>query len=72
MSKFAVVENVNGAFAVRTEHADEQSALVSFHDRCKILWNASDVLMASVKILDENLNVFDSKSEVIIHTENEE
>lgn len=67
MSKFAVVDNVNGAFTVRTEHNDEQSALVSFHDRCKVLWNAADVEKASVKILDADLNVFEGKSEVITH-----
>lgn len=71
MSKFAVVDNVNGAFAVRTEHNDEQSALVSFHDRCKVLWNASDVVKASVKILDADLNVFQGKSEVITHEDEE-
>ena len=68
MSKFAVVDNVNGAFAVRTEHSDEQSALVSFHDRCKNLWNAPDVIRATVKILDDDLNVFNGESETITHT----
>ena len=67
MSKFAVVENVNGAFEVKTEHNDAQSACVAFHDRCKILWNAPDVIKATVKVFDEDLNVFEGKSEVITH-----
>ncbi len=67
MSKFAVVEDVNGAFVVKSEHDDPQSACVAFHDRCKILWNASDVIKATVKVFDEDLNVFEGKSEVITH-----
>ena len=71
MSKFAVVDNVNGTFKVESEWDDKQSALVAFHDRCKILWNASDVIKASVRILDDNMNVYDAKIEDITHEQPE-
>lgn len=68
MSKLAVVDNVNGAFKVESEWTDnEQGALVAFHDRCKNLWNAPDTIKATVKILDEDLNIFEGKVEVVSH-----
>ena len=69
MSKLAVIDNVNGTFAVRSEWTDnEQGACVAFHDRCKTLWNASDVVKATVRIVDEDFNLYDGKNEVIKHT----
>ena len=72
MSKLAVVDNVNGNFSVQSEWTDnEQGACVAFHDRCKVLWNAPDVVKATVRIVDEDFNLYDGKNEVITHEEPE-
>lgn len=67
--KYAIIDVVNGTFKVRTEHGEnKQAALVAFHDRCKVLWNAPDVITAMVKLVDENLDTVDGKMEYITHT----
>lgn len=46
---------------------------MAFHDRCKILWNASDVVTATVTVFDENQDVVEGKKEYIAHnTDSEE
>lgn len=67
--KYSIIDVVNGTFKVRTEHGEnKQAALVAFHDRCKVLWNAPDVITAMVKLVDENLDTVDGKMEYITHT----
>lgn len=67
--RYAIIDVVNGTFNVRTEHGEnKQAALVAFHDRCKVLWNAPDVITAMVKLVDENLDTVDGKMEYITHT----
>lgn len=71
--KLYVVKVVNGAIAVVSEWTDnEQGARVSFHDTCKTLWNAPDVVKATVRILDEQLDCFQSYTETITHALTEE
>jgi len=66
--KLAVVDNVNGIFKIESEWVDnEQGAIVAFHQRCAVLWNADDVLKATVKILDEQLDNYMGYSELIVH-----
>lgn len=66
--KLFVVKVVNGNIAVVSEWTDnEQGACVSFHDTCKSLWNASDVVTARVKILTETLDLFEKYDEIISH-----
>lgn len=65
--KLSLIQCVNGNFSVLSEHGNEQAALVAFHDRCKILWNAPDVLTGEVAIVDEQLDVFKSYKEFISH-----
>ena len=66
--KYSLIQCVNGNFTVVSEHGnDKQAALVAFHDRCKILWNAPDAYTAMVKIVDENLDCVDGKMEYITH-----
>lgn len=73
MSKLAVIDNVNGVFTVQSEWDNNpQGAIMAFHDRCRILWSASDVVKATVRILDEDLNIFEGKSEIITHEEPEQ
>ena len=75
--KLAVVDNVNGEFKVESEWnvpdaPAAQGAIVAFHNRCMVLWNAPDVERATVKILDENLNLFGDYEETVEHTQPEE
>ena len=66
--KYAILECVNGTFVVRAEGITTiEAAKVQWHDRCKILWNASDVLSAYVMIADEQLDVVDGCKELIHH-----
>lgn len=67
--RYSIIDVVNGTFKVRTEHGEnKQAALVAFHDRCKVLWNAPDVITAMVMLTDENLDIVDNKKEYITHT----
>lgn len=66
--KYALIQCVNGNFSIVSEHGENlQAARVAFHDRCKILWNASDVITATVAIIDSNLTYVDGRIEVITH-----
>ena len=67
-SKLFVAQVVNGNFKIVSEWTDnEQGAVVSFHSTCANLWNSADVLNATVKILNESLDLFQGKVEVITH-----
>ena len=71
--KLAVVSNINGTFKIESEwdvgdeYANAQGAIVNFHSKCQTLWNAPDVLKGTVKILDDNLNLFEDYEETITH-----
>ena len=67
--KYALSKVVNGNFSIVSEHGeDKQAAFVAFHDQSKILWNASDVITATVAVIDENQDVVDGKKEYISQT----
>lgn len=66
--KYAIVECVNGTYFIRAEDITAlESAKVQFHDRCKILWSAQDVITAHVMIADENLDAVEGYKEFIHH-----
>ena len=65
---YALIQCVNGNFSIISEHGDNlQAARVAFHDRCKILWNASDVIEGYVAIIDSKLTYVDGHIEYIAH-----
>lgn len=68
---YAVIECINGSFSVKAENLDEQAAKVFYFDRCRILWNAPDVLLGQVAIVNQQLQVVGGYSEQIIHTPEE-
>lgn len=71
--KFAIVQCVNGNFSIVSEHGENlQAARVAFHERCKILWNAPDVLSAVVELVDSDFNVFTGYKEYIGHEATED
>lgn len=66
--KLALIQCVNGNFSVVSEGIEtEQAALVAFHSRCTILWNAPDVITGEVAVLDEQLDVYHDCKELIRH-----
>ena len=66
--KYALIQCVNGSFSIVSEHGENlQAARVAFHNVCKNLWNASDVISATVAIIDSNLTYVDGRIEVITH-----
>lgn len=66
--KYSLIQCVNGSFSIVSEHGENlQAARVAFHDRCKILWNASDVIEGYVAIIDSNLSYVDGRIEKITH-----
>lgn len=70
--KYAITNVVNGNFSIVSEHGeDKQAAIVAFHNRCAVLWNAQDVITATVKLVDENLDSVDGKKEFIYHAQPE-
>ena len=66
--KYAIIQCSNGTYKVISEGiAQLSSAKAQFHDRCKILWNAPDVVTATVKIVDENLDCVEGCRDFITH-----
>lgn len=61
MNKYAVYEYVNGTFILSSEHSTLQAAIIAFHQLSAALWNAEDITLASIAIVDENLYVVDGK-----------
>lgn len=69
--KYAIIKVINGSYFIHAEGITNiNSAKVQFHDLCKTLWNASDVLKAMVIIADENLDAVEGYKEVITHLSN--
>lgn len=68
----AIIQCVNGSYSVVAEGIKtEQGGIVTFHNRCAALWNATDVKTATVMLVDETLNVYGGYKELIIHEEPE-
>lgn len=63
--KYAVIQAVNGAFAIVSEGNDEEKAIMNFHVVCSNLWNSADVKSATVEVVNEKMNVL--KVEYIEH-----
>lgn len=66
--KYAIVKVINGNYSIHAEGiTDLASAKTQFHGLCQTLWNASDVITAEVKIVDENLDCVEDYKEFISH-----
>lgn len=66
--KYAIIKVINGNYFVHAEGiTDLASAKTQFHGLCQTLWNASDVITATVKIMDENLDCVEDYKEFITH-----
>lgn len=70
---YAVVQVVNGNFSVVSEHGENlNDAYVKFHDVCKNLYNASDVITAKVAIVASDMTYVDGHIENISHEQPQE
>lgn len=66
--KYAIIKVINGNYFIHSEGiTDLTSAKAQFHGLCQTLWNASDVVTAEVKIMDENLDCVENYKEFITH-----
>ena len=65
--KYAVVACINGTFSIKSEWSELDKARVNYHSNCSALWNSSDVLEASVAIVDSNLRIVGGYQENIHH-----
>lgn len=64
---YSIVTCINGNFKIEEEGLNEQQAKVLFHQKCAAFWNASDVLLGQVSIMNQQLQVVGNYTEQIIH-----
>lgn len=68
--KYAIIKVINGNYSIHSEGiTDISSAKTQFHTLCASLWNAPDVITASVIIADENLDIENGYREFISHAQ---
>lgn len=67
--KYYVIYVSNGALQGDkiSEWSDLSKAKSEFHNVCRTLWNAKDVIKATVKILDSQLDTVEGYTELITH-----
>ena len=66
--KYAIIKVINGNYAIHAEGITTlASAKTQFHGLCQTLWNAPDVISATVIIADENLDCVEDYKEFITH-----
>lgn len=67
--KYYIIQSSNGTVSIVSEWNDLNAAIVAYHDRCKVLWNAQDVIEGIVQLIySADLAVVGGYSERITHT----
>ena len=69
--KYYVIQSSNETVSVVSEWSDLNSAIVAYHDRCKVLWNAKEVVTGVVMLVDSSLNTVGGYREFITHEQEE-
>lgn len=65
---YAIIKVINGNFFIHAEGITVlENAKAAYHGLCQTLWNAPDVLDATVMIVDDQLHVVDGYKEHIFH-----
>ena len=64
--QYALITMINGNWKIEVETNNLQQAKVNFHQKCAALWNASDVTLARVWVVDQSLGIIES--EEIMHS----
>ena len=68
--RYYIIQSSNGTVSIVSEWDDLTKAIVAFHDKCKVLWNAPDVIEGIVQIVySADLAVVDGYSEKISHSQ---
>jgi len=67
MGKLSVVACTDGNFNIHSEHGESEAAIMEFLQYARLLHGDKDTKFATVKILDENLDVYEGYIEVIKH-----
>ena len=65
MENYAVIQFINGAFAVKYEGSDLASMKYNYHNWLSLLWNDTGAVNGVVKLVDGNLDVVDGCIEFI-------
>ncbi len=66
--KYAILKCINGNYFIHAEgFTSLESTITQYHDLCKSLWGAPDVITAHVMITNEQFNVVDGYKEFIHH-----
>lgn len=66
--KYAIIKVINGNYFIHAEGITNLSnAKMNYHSLCQTLWNAPDVIKATVMIVDENLCCVEGYREIIAH-----
>ena len=66
--KYYIIQSSNGNVSIVSEWDDLTKAIVAFHDKCKTLWNAKDVIEGIVEIVySKYMNVVNGYVERISH-----
>ena len=65
--KYAVIRCTDGNYDVHSEHPNIEAAKIAFHSYCASLWNDKNTKMATVKIVDENLDNAEGYRDFIYH-----
>ena len=66
---YAIVTCINGNFEIEAEGLNEQQAKVLYHQKCAAFWNASDVLLGQVSILNQQLQVVGGQLNIPVYSE---
>lgn len=70
--KYYIIQSSNGNMSIVSEWDDLTKAIVAFHDRAKVLWNATDVIEGIVQIVySADLAVVGGYKEHITHPQTE-
>lgn len=65
MEKYSVIQQINGAFAVKFEGTDLNSMKYNYHNWLSLLYNDNGAVKGVVKLVDENLDLVDGCVEYI-------
>ena len=57
--KYVVMQSTGGNTIIKNEWTDKNKAKQAYHDTCKLLYADADTQIATVAVLDENLDVVD-------------
>ena len=71
--KYAILKCINGNYFIHSEGITNlDNAKIQYHGLCQSLWNAPDVVTATVMITDENFYMVGEYKEIISHKQTEE